>query len=92
MTALAQLLRWLQGRPVLPIATWRYWASDDVGLLDANTVDTLEAAGYPKNHCCVLCGEDLTNKNFGWWNLSGTEGTCCYPNQGCRQIPSQSRR
>lgn len=52
-TALAQLIRWCRGEPVLPLSTWRHWSSEQVKLLDASAVELLRAAGYPEKTPCV---------------------------------------
>lgn len=86
MTAVSQLVRWLQNKPVLPIATWRYWASEKVKLLDNNSVDILAEAGYPSDAKCVLCGRSL-HKSLDWWHLGKVSGPCCHysDREGCRQ-------
>lgn len=84
-TALAQLVRWLRNKPTLPIASWRYWASDRCRLVPTKAVGLLLAGGYPTDCRCVLCGRDLTVCSFDWWSLAGVEGTCCSMMGGCRQ-------
>lgn len=83
-TALSQLIRWLQGKPVLPISCWRYWASERVKLLPATVANDLLQAGYPEHASCVLCGIEIQG-SFDWWNLDGVSGPCCYYTNGCRQ-------
>jgi activating signal cointegrator 1 len=83
-TALSQLIRWLRGQPVLPISTWRYWASDRVQLLPLAAVEDLQSAGYPEHASCVLCGHKSTG-SFDWWSLDGVSGPCCHWTSGCRQ-------
>jgi hypothetical protein len=82
-TALSQLVRWLREQPVLPISTWRYWASETIKLLPASAVDTLLAGGYPEKALCVLCGAELGS--LDWWSLNGISGPCCSWTSGCRQ-------
>ena len=83
-TALSQLIRWLSGKPVLPISTWRYWASETCKLLDASAVDELLAGGYPKHADCVLCGNQIQG-SLDWWRLDGVSGPCCGSRSGCKQ-------
>lgn len=89
-TALAQLVRWVQGRPVLPLSTWRYWSSERI-LLAGNRgpvmVAALKQAGYPESSPCVLCGRDLGSTGFDWWSLDGVSGPCSNyrDDAGCRQ-------
>jgi len=91
-TALAQLVRWVQGKPVLGLSTWRYWAGDRCMLLrqqgdsGAAAIAALQAAGYPEEPACVLCGAQL-NKETGcdWWSLEKVAGPCCGSHGGCRQ-------
>lgn len=87
-TALAQLVRWIQGKPVLPLSSWRYWAGDKCRLLrqaDATQpLAEMEAAGYPRVGICVLCDREL-HGTFDWWSLNGVTGTCCSMREGCLQ-------
>lgn len=88
ITALAQLLRWNQGRTVLPLSTWRYWGSERVWLFGEHArqaVNALAAAGYPDTPVCVLCNRWLSGHGFDWWDLDGKEGPCCRWDEGCRQ-------
>ncbi len=81
-TALSQLVRWVKGKPVLPIATWRYWASDTCRLLPRSAVDALETFGYPTVVDCVICGEEIAGI-LDWWSLDGLSGPCCGWTSGC---------
>lgn len=85
-TALAQLVRWMQGKPILPLATWRHWTGERVYLgqkRGPECVSILEAAGYPETVNCVLCGVEL--RGLDWWSLDGVSGPCCSWTAGCRQ-------
>jgi hypothetical protein len=85
-TALAQLVRWCQGKPVLPLSVWSYWVSPTVALGRENgdkIVQRLFEAGYPVVATCVLCGTELT-KSLDWWDLDGVSGPSCKWG-GCRQ-------
>lgn len=85
-TALANLVRWIQGRPVLPLSTWRYWASQKIHLMrdrGGECLQILEAGEYPQHAECVLCGVGL--ESFDWWHLNGVSGPCCRYTEGCRQ-------
>ena len=87
-TALAQLVRWIQGKPVLPLITWRYWASEAVQLLRHGDFSSLQkemmALGYPEVATCVLCQQEII-RGMDWWSLDGVSGPCCTHNYGCRQ-------
>lgn len=83
-TALSQLIRWLQGKPVLPIESWRYWASETCKLLPRSAVETLLAGGYPEFADCVLCHQRIEG-GLDWWSLKGVSGPCCGRTSGCRQ-------
>ncbi len=85
-TALSQLIRWCKGEPVLPISTWRYWASETCKLLPLAAVDELLAAGYPEHVDCVLCHQRIVVP-FDWWSLNGVSGPCCGWTSGCGQKP-----
>lgn len=86
-TALSQLVRWIQGKPVLPLATWRMWTGERVALgreRGVHAVASLAAAGYPEIVKCVLCGGDLIT-SLDWWSLNKVSGPCCTSHNGCRQ-------
>lgn len=83
-TALSQLIRWLRSQPVLPISSWRYWASDRMRLLPLVAVEMLADGGYPQESSCVLCEMTLVG-GLDWWNLDGVSGPCCSWTNGCRQ-------
>lgn len=87
-TALSQLIRWCAGKPVLPLATWQYWAGERVKLLGPEVVEWLRAGGYPEVAKCVLCGNEI-HGGMDWWNLHGDSGPCCGWMNGCRQKPQQ---
>lgn len=88
-TALAQLIRWIQGKPVLPIASWRYWAQDGVKLIrHGDAAAILLEAGYPEHAHCVLCGIQI-DRGMDWWSLDKVSGPCCGWTSGCRQSPAK---
>lgn len=74
-TALAQLIRWCRNQPVLPISTWKHWASDNVKLVTQDTIDMLLDGGYPSEVKCVRCGKPPVG--LDWWSLDGVSGPCC---------------
>lgn len=83
-TALSQLVRWIQRKPVLPISTWQMWASERCKLLPKDAVDLLLAGGYPQHVDCVLCQQQIEG-SLDWWSLDGVTGPCCGWTSGCRQ-------
>lgn len=87
-TALSQLVRWVQGRPVLSINSWRYWGREECALLrHGDREAALQAmldAGYPAQATCVLCKQPI-NGSLDWWSLDGVSGPCCGWTSGCRQ-------
>lgn len=87
--ALSQLVRWCQRKPVLPLATWRYWADEQVRLLRHGDVPSalsaLRDAGYPEVATCVLCGR-FVDGGCDWWSLKGVSGPCCSMRSGCKQV------
>lgn len=88
-TALSQLIRWIQNKPVLPISTWRMWASERCQLLPSSAVDELLSGGYPERVDCVLCGCVITG-GLDWWSLDRVSGPCCGSSSGCRQVKQAS--
>jgi hypothetical protein len=96
-TALAQLVRWIKGRPVLPLSTWIYWGGEQCRLMrqqgddnGAQAISALRAAGYPETVPCVLCGQTLGSGGLDWWSLDKVTGPCCGMRSGCRQQRSTS--
>lgn len=85
-TALSQLIRWLQGKPVLPISTWRYWGMPAINLVRGDAVQTLLDGGYPEHADCVLCHQRIDG-GIDWWHLGNVSGPCCGWTTGCRQQP-----
>lgn len=83
-TALSQLVRWLQDKPVLPLASWEYWATEKIKLLPLSAVEELRIGGYPEHAHCVLCGMRLDH-GLDWWSLNNVTGPCCHWTNGCRQ-------
>lgn len=87
--ALSQLVRWVQGKPVMGISTWRHWAHPNCNLLrragdgGQQTIERLLAGGYPSEVPCVLCGD--TAHIGDWWSLNKVSGPCCSMRAGCRQ-------
>lgn len=91
--ALWQLIRWCQGRPVLPISTWKYWTGKTVAMgreRGTEIIQVLTEAGYPQSVDCVLCGNQIVG-GLDWWHLDGVSGPCCGWTSGCRQKPSGDR-
>lgn len=90
-TALSQLVRWVQGKPVLSIDSWRYWGRDECMLLRHGdkeaALQSLLNAGYPAQATCVLCKQPI-NGSIDWWSLKGVTGPCCGWTSGCRQKQS----
>lgn len=86
-TALSQLVRFVQEKPVLPMSTWEYWCSPKIALArdrGDELVKTLRDGGYPIHVPCVLCKQPI-NGGLDWWNLNGVSGPCCGWTTGCRQ-------
>lgn len=84
-TALSQLVRWIQGKPVLPMGTWRYWTGPVVAMGRENgpsIIEILAQAGYPEQVNCVRCGEPVT-AGLDWWSLNGVSGPAHGWKQGC---------
>lgn len=92
-TALAQLVRYTQGKPVLPLSTWEYWGTDTVALLRQRNgaehgkpiIDILAASDYPKVATCVLCGKSPIGR-FDWWSLNGVSGPMCWYTDECKSF------
>lgn len=74
-TALAQLMRWLQNRPVMPIGTWHYWSGESIRLGTPKMIKILESAGYPVTATCIACGESISS-GLDWWHLGKVSGPC----------------
>lgn len=88
-TALSQLVRWIQGKPVLPLSTWRYWFGDKCRLARDRGDEAIKAlvhGDYPEMALCVLCGNQIEG-SLDWWSLKNVTGPCCGWTSGCRQKP-----
>jgi|GEM_PF-4948595 len=86
-TALSQLVRWIRGKPVLPLATWRVWMGEGYRLggdRGDEALRLLEDAEWPATVNCVLCNGELTG-SLAWWSLRKVTGPCCSLRNGCRQ-------
>ena len=81
--ALSMLMRWLQGRPVVGMSTWRGLARPGRKLFEPGAEQTLADAGWPEKARCVLCDRELGRHD--WWDLDGVSGPCCHYRDGCRQ-------
>lgn len=85
--ALAQLIRWCRGQPVLPLSTWEYWSGERIRLgreRGPEIVQILRSAGWPETVPCVLCGETIQG-GMDWWCLDRVSGPCCSMRSGCQQ-------
>lgn len=86
-TALSQLVRWVQGKPVLPLGSWRHWMSRTCYLgreHGPEAIEILRDGGYPEQVPCVLCNNIIAG-GLDWWHLDGVSGPCCDCRSGCRQ-------
>src|SRR5579862_6791320 len=83
--AISQLVRWIQGKPVFPMSTWKYWASATVKLSNDQTLAVLREIGWPTEAICVLCKKPC--RGLDWWSLNGVSGPCCsgWNTAGCMQ-------
>lgn len=79
-TAISQLVRYCQGKPCLPLSSWRYWGGKSVRLWTelrdrCIAIALLENSDYPKAPICIFCGSNLTGQQWDWYSLNtGTEG------------------
>lgn len=88
--AIANLVKWVQGRPCVPLSTWEYWASTRVKLArdrGRDLVALLRSSGYPEKAYCILCGRHVTS--FDWWSRGRVNGPVCWWTEGCKQEPSK---
>jgi hypothetical protein len=86
-TAMSQLIRWVQDKPVLPMSSWHHWTSERVLLgrdRGPEMIRLLTEGGYPQHVPCVLCGNQIVG-GLDWWSLDGVSGPCCHWSSGCRQ-------
>lgn len=89
--AITQLVRYCQGKTVLPITTWKYWGSDHVKLWKSDdqkefAITSLQSSDYPSNPTCVFCGADLTGDKWDWYYLP-KEGVGCLHKSQCINNP-----
>lgn len=75
--AIAQLIRYVQGKTIFPLSVWQHWFSYQ-GVPDdryPNLIATLQEIGWPEEVKCVVCGEKP--KGMDWWNGRELSGPCC---------------
>lgn len=77
---LAQLARYVTGKPHLPMGWWKRAVS--VGMAK-EVLDAAMAAKWPESFPCVHCGKELIT-GYDWWSLDGVEGIICW-NGDCRK-------
>lgn len=90
-TALSQLVRWVQCKPILSLNTWRWWTGRQVamgGSRGEEIINLLSQGGYPESVRCVLC-DCILEGSIDWWSLKGVSGPCCASHNGCRQKSTQ---
>ena len=81
--ALSSLALWVQGKPCLPLSTFRMWAGKNYRLMPIEAVEALGAAGYPAKAHCIFCGCEL--KGFDWWKKTDrVAGPGCHHGRGCK--------
>lgn len=77
-TALAQLVRWVQHRPVLPLCSWEFWAGARCKLFRESgeeVLTILRRFSYPEHVECVRCGLPIKpQQSLDWWCLDGVSG------------------
>lgn len=80
--AAGQLVRWLSGRPHLPLRVWRHWEGPVVKIGDGVAAE-LAAAGWPEDVPCVKCGRPITPRDeFDWYSHQPHPGPGCKPSCG----------
>ena len=45
--AIGCLAQWIRGKKYYPLATWKYWCSETMGMTPTNIPDILQDGGYP---------------------------------------------
>lgn len=92
--AMSQLVRWCQGKPVLPLGCFEHWCGPDIMLAGdrgPELVGILRAAGYPPSVACVCCGLPPVG-GLDWWSHGGTSGPCCGRGPVCVHRPDEAVR
>ena len=70
-TAFDLLIRRFQGKPSVPLGTWRYLIDGPAKLASVRgtaVITALVAAGWPEEVPCILCGKTLTSCG-DWWTV-----------------------
>ena len=70
-TAFDLLIRYLQGKPSIPLGTWCGMVSGPAKLAGGNGptfLRALDAAGWPAVVPCILCGKEITLTG-DWWTI-----------------------
>lgn len=92
--AISQLVRYCQGRAVLPLSTWCYWGSDSIKLWQDPTardkaISLLEESDYPKSPICIFCGNEILN-GFDWYYLPPKMEGCGHWGKSCQKQQASS--
>lgn len=88
-----QMVRAVQGKPVVPLDTWQYWIEGPAKLCSGHGVKILAvvaSTGWPDSVPCILCGKQI--KSVGdWWTIGEKgkriSGPSCSMSD-CRKVPS----
>lgn len=81
----SELVRWVRGSPVRPLRVWRYWCGPLVGI-EPHAAELAEAAGWPEDVPCVMCGKTIKpTERFDWYSSRGHKpGPGCWYGDGCK--------
>lgn len=89
ITAITQLVNWVNGKPCLPIQTWQYWCSEPVGMKPVEVVDILKDSDYPKERKCKWCG---ATGQLDWYRFGNQSGLGCWHTVRCAPLSERLRK
>lgn len=76
----AQLVRFVQGKPHLPMGWWRQ--AVNVGC-EPGVLAAAASVGWPAGFPCIHCGKFLQS-GYDWWCVGKLEGVSCWGGE-CRK-------
>jgi hypothetical protein len=84
--AIACLAQWVRGQICYPLATWKYWCTEAIGMTPTNIPSILEAGGYPVGKTCGFCGKEVT----GSWDWYFDVGVGCLRRSQCENYKQEA--
>jgi len=85
--AIACLAQWVRGQKCYPLATWKYWCTEAIGMTPSNIPKILEDGGYPTGKTCGFCSKEIT----GSWDWYFDVGVGCLNRSKCENYKTNKK-